>query len=206
MERSEEINELAAALAKAQGEIQNVAKDKEGYGYKYADLAAVLDIARPVLSKHGIALIQTAGYADQCVSVTTMLAHQSGQWVSATITMPLQTGKGLSHAQAIGSVITYARRYLLAAMVGIAQEDNDAAAAVADGQQPQQQQHHQQQAQRQSRQHLPTYTIEQARDNLQNWIGKNPDGIINKIRTRYVVPDEVERFIRDNLESAEDAA
>lgn len=209
MERSDQINEIAAALAKAQEEIQNVAKDKSGYGYKYADLASVLEIARPALSKNGIALIQSASYADQSVSVTTTLAHQSGQWVSSTIAMPVQVGKGMSYAQAIGSVITYARRYLLAAMVGIAQEDNDA--AIVDGQQQQHQALPQQPQKRapnpvHREANLPTYTIEQARENLPNWAGKNPDGIINKIRTRYVVPDEVERFIRDNLEAAEGVA
>lgn len=205
MEKSEQINELAAALAKAQSEIQNVAKDKAGYGYKYADLASVLDIARPALSKNGIALIQSASYADQSVSVTTTLAHQSGQWIGATIAMPVQVGKGMSYAQAIGSVITYARRYLLAAMVGIAQEDNDA--AIVDGQQ-QQHQALPQQPQKRAPQmaDLPVYSIEQAKENMPNWVGKNPDSIINKIKTKFAVPANVEKFIRDNLEAAEDVA
>lgn len=205
MEKSEQINELAAALAKAQSEIQNVAKGKEGYGYKYADLASVLEIARPALSKNGIALIQSASYADQSVSVTTTLAHQSGQWIGATIAMPVQVGKGMSYAQAIGSVITYARRYLLAAMVGIAQEDNDA--AIVDGQQ-QQHQALPQQPQKRAPQMagLPVYSIEQAKENMPNWVGKNPDSIINKIKTKFAVPANVEKFIRDNLEAAEDVA
>ncbi|RMD64879.1 hypothetical protein D6833_03715 [Candidatus Parcubacteria bacterium] len=185
MQTSEQIDQLAAAIAKAQGEIQNVHKDKAGYGYKYADLAAVLDIARPVLSKHGLAVIQTASNADNSVSVTTTIAHVSGQWVSDTITMPVQVGKGMSHAQAVGSVITYARRYSLAAMVGIAQEDNDAAV--------------QQPAQPQAK---PVYTIQQAQENLPKWSGQNADNLINKIRTRYDVPAEVEQFIRSNLEAA----
>ena len=206
MERSDHINELAAALAKAQGEIQNVAKDKSGYGYKYADLAGVLESARPALSKNGIALIQSASYADRSVSVTTMLVHQSGQWISATIAMPVEAGKGMNQAQAIGSIITYARRYLLAAMVGIAQEDTDG--AIVDGQQQQPQALPQQPQKRapnpvHREANLPTYTLDQARENLPKWTGKNPDGIIHKIRTRYVVPDEVERFIRDTLEAAE---
>ena len=133
MNKSETVGALAAALSKLQGEIQDVHKDKAGYGYKYAELSSVLDIARPLCAKYGLAISQLCessfaeGSATQLlVGVESTLLHSSGEWLSSTLHMPVTAGKGMSLAQAAGSVITYARRYALAALLGIAQTDNDA--------------------------------------------------------------------------------
>ncbi len=126
MNKSDEINELAKSLSKVQGEIHNAFKDKSGYGYKYVDLASILDITRPLLSKYGLSVSQLCGSANDLATVETVLMHESGQWISSTIEMGIERGKGMSLAQAVGSVITYARRYALAAIVGIAQTDDDA--------------------------------------------------------------------------------
>ncbi len=126
MNKSDEINELAKSLSKVQGEIHNAFKDKSGYGYKYVDLASILDITRPLLSKHGLSVTQLCGSANDMATVETVLMHESGQWLSSTIEMSVERGKGMSLAQSVGSVITYARRYALAAIVGIAQTDDDA--------------------------------------------------------------------------------
>jgi hypothetical protein len=127
MEKSEHINELAAALSKLQGEVVDAHKNKKGYGYNYAELSGVLDILRPLLSKYGIAVVQLPGFDQEKVRLETVFIHSSGQWISSTIEMGVEKGKGMSLAQSIGSVITYARRYGLAAMGGITQTDNDAA-------------------------------------------------------------------------------
>lgn len=127
MNTSENINELATALAAAQGELEDAGRDKKGYGYSYADLAQVLQLARPVLSKHGLSVIQMPHNEDGGIALTTRLCHSSGQWIEDTLVLPAEQGKGMSVAQSIGSVITYGRRYTLTAMVGITQEDNDAA-------------------------------------------------------------------------------
>lgn len=124
---SENINELATALATAQGELEDAGRDKKGYGYSYADLAQVLQLARPVLSKHGLSVVQMPHNEDGGIALTTRLCHTSGQWIEDTLVLPVEIGKGMSTAQAIGSIITYGRRYSLTAMVGITQEDNDAA-------------------------------------------------------------------------------
>lgn len=124
---SENINELATALASAQGELEDAGRDKKGYGYSYADLAQVLQLARPVLSKHGLSVVQMPHNEDGGIALTTRLCHTSGQWIEDTLVLPVEIGKGMSTAQAIGSIITYGRRYSLTAMVGITQEDNDAA-------------------------------------------------------------------------------
>ena len=128
MDRSETIGALAGALSALQGELSHVGKNSHGYGYDYADLAAVLDIARPLLAKHGLALTQFPTSADPgSVALESILAHKSGEWVSAVYAMPVEAKKGMSGAQAVGSIITYARRYAMSAILGIAQTDDDAA-------------------------------------------------------------------------------
>ena len=130
MKQSESIAALAASLSALQGELSHVGKNSHGYGYDYADLAAVLDVARPLLAKHGLALAQYPAESDgDCVALESILMHSSGEWISSRYTMTVEQGKGMSKAQAVGSVITYARRYALTAILGIAQTDNDAATA-----------------------------------------------------------------------------
>lgn len=128
MRHSEQINEIAAALAKAQGLIKGAKKDSDNpfFKSKYADLAAVSDACRSQLSNAGIAVVQSPSVTeDGRVSVETMLVHASGQWMSETLSVkPKDDGP-----QALGSVITYLRRYALAAFAGVAPEDDDAEAA-----------------------------------------------------------------------------
>ena len=134
MQKSDSIEMLASSLSKFQGEIQNCFKSKTGYGYKYADLASILDEVRPLLAKHDLSLMQMPGNAGDCVSLETMIMHKSGQWVAESMQIPVDGVKGMSRAQAIGSVISYARRYALTSFLGIAQtdEDTDAAPAVSN--------------------------------------------------------------------------
>lgn len=127
--QSEQINELAAALAIAQGKITGALKDSANpfFKSKYADLASVWDACREHLSANGLAVIQTTeNVSPEVITVVTTLAHKSGQWISGVLTM---TPKDAS-PQAAGSCLTYARRYALAAIVGVAQVDDDANAAT----------------------------------------------------------------------------
>lgn len=128
MQTSEQINELAAALAKAQGKITGAIKDSANpfFKSKYADLASVWDAVRDHLAVNGLSVIQSASTTEGGdICVTAMLAHSSGQWVRDTLTL---TPKDQS-PQAMGSTITYGRRYLLAALTGAAQVDDDGNAA-----------------------------------------------------------------------------
>lgn len=129
--KSESINELAAALAKAQGEIKSAAKDSTNphFKSKYADLASVWDACRAALSKNGLAVAQiTATTEAGKVRVTTTLLHSSGQWIEGE----LDVKPGQDTAQGIGSTITYCRRYALAAMVGVAPDDDDDGYAASE--------------------------------------------------------------------------
>jgi hypothetical protein len=129
---SEQINELAGALAKAQGEMKNAAFDKVNphFKNKYATLAAIRDAITPTLTKNGISVIQPTVMGEGVLVVTTRLMHSSGQWIESEYPIINDTNK----PQAMGSALTYARRYSLAAICGIASdEDDDANAAEANG-------------------------------------------------------------------------
>lgn len=123
MNTSEHINEIAAALAKAQGELKNPAKAAENSHFhkRYADLACGLDAIRPVLSRHGLALTQMTYMDAEMVMLETRLAHSSGQWLRATYPV----GRFPMKHQEVGSAITYARRYSGFAICGIAGADDD---------------------------------------------------------------------------------
>ena len=122
-----EISNLAAALSALQGEIEDAKKESKAHAYMYADLPTVLQIARPLLSKHGLAVTQFPINQGDRVGVKTRLMHTSGEWLEDSMTMPVHESRGMSPAQAAGSVITYCRRYSLTAVLGISQEDDDAA-------------------------------------------------------------------------------
>lgn len=131
MEQSTEINELAGALAKAQGKITGALKDSKNDFFKssYADLAACWDACRAPLSESGLAVIQTTVEKDGVVYVVTTLAHSSGQWIRGWL--PVKAKDNTPQSQ--GSGLTYSRRYALAGIVGLAQIDDDAEAAQGRG-------------------------------------------------------------------------
>jgi hypothetical protein len=127
MKCSTQINEIVAALAKAQGTINNPGKKATNPHYKsqYADLSMGLNAIREGLSANGLAVIQSTRMWDNVLMLDTRLAHSSGQWFEAEY--PVCTLPG--QPQIIGSALTYARRYSLFGLVGIAGEDDDGNAA-----------------------------------------------------------------------------
>jgi len=128
MRTSEQINELAAALATAQGSIEGAKKDSLNphFKNKYADLAAVWDACREHLSKNGLSVIQPVVTVEGRTLTITRLLHKSGQWIEDG-GIPLMLPQ--DNMQGLGSALTYSRRYGLMAMVGIAPEDDDGNAA-----------------------------------------------------------------------------
>jgi hypothetical protein len=132
-ERSAEIGKLVEALIKARKAFPKIAKSHQatiptkgggGFSYKYADLADVLEAITPALSDNGLVLMQT-GRVDGCSQMVTTLAHVSGQWISGAL--PLA---GVDDARALGSWLTYLRRYGACGIVGVAAEDDDDGAAA----------------------------------------------------------------------------
>lgn len=126
------VGELAKAMAIVQGKLKPAVKSSENpfLKSKYADLAAVMDSCRALLSENEIAVFQPTTYKEDdngCgVVVNTILIHSSGQYIQGELYMPVAK----RDPQAMGSAITYARRYGLAAMVGIVADDDDGEAAT----------------------------------------------------------------------------
>jgi hypothetical protein len=132
---SESIACLAAALAKAQMALTNPEKsltgtlpgnppDEPGRTFRYASLSSGLDIVRKVLGQHEIATLQTTVIDQdiQTVSLTTLLAHASGEWIASD--WPVCTLSAMASPRRMGAALTYARRYALFTLVGIAGEDD----------------------------------------------------------------------------------
>jgi hypothetical protein len=127
--RSDGIQELAAALVAAHAEIKGVAKsaDNPFFKSKYADLSSVVEAVKAPLLKQGIIVVQGVQDAEGGVGIETMLLHKSGQWISSTLRLPASK----QDAQGYGSAITYGRRYGLMAICGVPAEDDDGNAATA---------------------------------------------------------------------------
>jgi len=123
VESSETIGELAKALVKAQASMRPVKKDLENpfFKSKYADLAAVWENCRKPLTENGLSVVQIPESEDGSVIIKTVLLHESGEWISGQ----LRLTPAKADPQAVGSAITYGRRYALAAMVGMCAEDED---------------------------------------------------------------------------------
>lgn len=120
---------FAAALAKAQGAMGAAKKTNTNphFGSKFADLADVWGVIREPLSTNGIAVVQRVSNVDAGVCITTMLLHASGEWMRDRLVVPIVK----NDAQAIGSAITYGRRYALSSMVGVAADGDDDGNAAA---------------------------------------------------------------------------
>lgn len=123
MTHSESLSSIGAAMALAQAELENATKNAQNphFRSKYADLAEILNTVRPTLTKHGLSVLQFPGFDGGVVTVETMLLHKSGEWIKGEAGAPATK----QDAQGVGSALTYLRRYSLAAVCGIAQEDDD---------------------------------------------------------------------------------
>lgn len=123
MQTSETVAKLFAAMHKAQHEVGAAVKDSKNPHFKntYASLNAHLHAVIPVYNAHGLAVIQAPGFRDGLCTLTTRVAHTSGEWLEFEAAAPLQR----NDPQGVGSAITYLRRYSLGAVAGIGAEDDD---------------------------------------------------------------------------------
>lgn len=134
MDKSEEIDKLAIALAKFQGSLEQPSLNSEvkvrtktggEYKFKYADLSECKRAAKQPLADNGLSVCQLI---EDDYSIRTILLHSSGQWISSKVRMP----SNAADAQSIGSAITYAKRYAFCAILGIVADD-DEDANIASG-------------------------------------------------------------------------
>src|SRR6266403_2115356 len=188
---SESIGAIAAALAKAQGELTNPEKSltatirspfpNEGEkSFRYASLASGLDNVRKSLGQHEIATIQTTAIDHDSgqIRLTTLLAHASGEWISSD--WPVCAISEMAAPHRMGAALTYARRYALFALVGIAGEDDldapDILTEPAPAADPPDDAH-------------PSFPTS----------GKRPNGSVHKPRPRTVLAAEPSAALRDQL-------
>lgn len=128
MNKSESIASLAKALAIAQGQMGGAVKGKANPFFKsvYADLSSVVDAIREPLTNNGLSFVQVTHPSERNeIIVETVLMHESGEWLSGTLAMPVSK----TDAQGFGSAITYAKRYGLQGLLGVPSEDDDGSAA-----------------------------------------------------------------------------
>lgn len=129
MNKSDSIKNLAEALNKAQAEFSPAPENANNphLRNKYADLGSIIETVKPVLAKYGLSVSQLVeGHAGE-IGVSNVLMHASGEWLESYVSMPIADAKGINPAQAAGSIVSYLRRYSLAAMLGIyAGGDDDA--------------------------------------------------------------------------------
>ena len=128
MKTSEQINEIATALSKAQAEMTGAKKSSKNPFFKssYSDLAAVCEAISGPFANHGLSYIQSPEFSEQYIQVITRIMHSSGQWIEGVVSLPPTK----NDAQGYGSAITYGRRYGLQAMAGVPSVDDDGQAAV----------------------------------------------------------------------------
>ncbi len=132
MKHSDELKNIAKALAKFQADIKDPARDKDNpyFKSKYVALDGLLDAVRPVLATNGLSFIQSPVSNGQDMGVTTLLMHDSGEWIESD---PFVLHAVKNDPQAGGSAITYARRYSLSAVLGVAWDDDDDANIATKG-------------------------------------------------------------------------
>ncbi|RYF11828.1 MAG: single-stranded DNA-binding protein, partial [Oxalobacteraceae bacterium] len=137
-EQSSSIAKLTGALVQVQATVEGAVKGRSNPAFKskYADLSSVWDACREQLVSNGLTVVQFPGeMIDNRMTLTTQLSHESGEWMRSTLSIPLTK----VDAQGYGSAVTYARRYALAAVVGVCPEDDDGNAASQRGGQQQRQ-------------------------------------------------------------------
>ncbi len=129
---SKEINEIAGALAKAQAEfktpVKNVPVNFSGRSYKYADLESVYKAIRKPLADNGLAITHLCQEFAGQVELVTMLMHSSGQWFRSVYPVKAKVDR----PQEFGSAMTYAKRYSVSALLGIASEEDDDAQSAQE--------------------------------------------------------------------------
>lgn len=134
------LGKLASALVKAQGEMPPAKFNATNpfLKNKYADLGSVIETAKPILAKNGLAILQPIiNKGNGTIGIRTILMHESGEYMSSEVMLPFAEQKGQTIAQAAGSMISYLRRYSFSSILGMyADEDTDASEDSKTGKKP----------------------------------------------------------------------
>lgn len=197
--QSAEVDKIFAAVVALQSEINNPKKSKQGHGYKYAELAQIIELSREPLATNGLAVAQYCTAIDGQSYLVTQMVHASGQWMRGYYPLEKAGMRAVNDAQQMGAAMTYARRYNLAAMLGVAQEDDDAASLGGQRQQPRNSQL--QIAPPQSKQ--PLDTLEgQALNAVAQWLaeGMAVEHVAERLGSKYILHPAVMQKIKSMSE------
>lgn len=181
--QSESIAKLAAAMVAAHAEMENPTKDRANshHKYKYATLEALLEVAKPVLAKHRLTVVQMPAGTGDVPTLVTAVVHESGEFIRSEMPLTLLKPESVRGPQALGSAITYARRYALQSVLGVTAEDDDDGGAGSAP--PKQQKPAQQQPQQERTAAAKTYTDKQM-DDIINGQNKNWPWVVSQINKR----------------------
>jgi hypothetical protein len=197
--QSAEVDKIFAAVVALQSEINNPKKSKQGHGYKYAELAQIIELSREPLATNGLAVAQYCTAIDGQSYLVTQMIHSSGQWLRGYYPLEKAGMRAVNDAQQMGAAMTYARRYNLAAMLGVAQEDDDAASLGGQRQQPRN--NPPQSAPPQSKQ--PLDTLEgQTLNAVAQWLaeGMTVDHVAERLGSKYILHPSVMQKIKSMSE------
>lgn len=193
--QSAEVDKIFAAVVALQSEINNPKKSKQGHGYKYAELAQIIELSREPLATNGLAVAQYCTAIDGQSYLVTQMIHSSGQWLRGYYPLEKAGMRAVNDAQQMGAAMTYARRYNLAAMLGVAQEDDDAASLGNQRQQPRN--NAPQNAPQQSKQ--PLDTLEgQTLNAVSQWLseGLAVEHVCERLQSKYILHPSVVQAIK----------
>ena len=193
MNKSESLCSLLKAMSAFQSKLESVEKTKDGHNYKYATLGKCIDAAKPLLAENGLSVIQLMGDDGKGnATMETVLGHSSGEYISNSCIIPiakLSGGSASNPAQVIGASVTYIRRYAYAAIIGLAQEDDDAGSATKG--EPQHKVDHDKPWYNE-----PEYLrdLQGITDAIRN--GTSPDAVIKQLADNYKVSNEYRNKIK----------
>lgn len=193
--QSAEVDKIFAAVVALQSEINNPKKSKQGHGYKYAELAQIIELSREPLATNSLAVTQYCTAIEGQSYLVTQMIHSSGQWLRGYYPLEKAGMRAVNDAQQMGAAMTYARRYNLAAMLGVAQEDDDAASLGSQRQQTLS--NASQSTQKQSKQ--PLDTLEgQTLNAVAQWLseGMTVEHVAERLGSKYILHPSVMQKIK----------
>ena len=133
MRQSEKIEELLKALNAAREEFTTINKETKAYNYKYADISTIMDSIGEPLNKNGLAIFHQTDWTSEIPVNVSTLMHMSGQFITCSVRLDYKPDGKVNAMQAMGSALTYARRYALYQLLNLVSEDDDGASSGPKG-------------------------------------------------------------------------
>jgi hypothetical protein len=197
---SESIKEISAALLEAQKSMVAVSKDSQNpfFSSTYADLESVINAIKEPLNNAGIVFLQTIDHFDDLTILETRLLHKSGEWISSHTPIVV---KDKNNPQAMGSGITYSKRYALQAICGLPTTDDDGEAAMGRKKESPKEPQKEPSKEKEFKNKLPTQNVkiqELMSDKGRKYIHSqpSPDAAVEAISKKYLLDEDAINLIK----------